>query len=411
MAHKNIIVIGGGPAGMMAALTAKSSETRVRILEKNNNFGKKLLLTGEGRCNLTSTYEPGEIIDNQIFMASNFLYSALYSFSPADTWRYFNKLGVKLKEERGRRVYPVSNKSSEIRDVLVQEMKQIGIEINTGYNVKSLWIDKGNLKGVILDNDKKIEGDKVIVATGGITYPETGSDGSGYKLAAMAGHEIVGPDLALVPIKVRNNWTEKVAGLKLKNIELKLFSRNKSKPLYHQRGELIIENKKLTGALALEASCFMEEPYNNYRLKLDLKPALTMAELEERLEREFKTMGNKYYKNSLDNLLPAWLRPVIVNLSSIGATKNANQINAEERRHLAGLLKELTLSVTGTGSIDEAIITAGGVSVDQIDPANLESKLISGLHFAGEVLEPTAFTGGHNLQIAFATGYLAGLEK
>lgn len=411
MVPKNIIVIGGGPAGMMAALTAKSSETRVRILEKNNNFGKKLLLTGEGRCNLTSTYEPGEIIDNQIFMASNFLYSALYSFSPADTWRYFNELGVKLKEERGRRVYPVSNKSSEIRDVLVQEMKQIGIEINTGYNVKSLWIDKGNLKGVILDNDKKIEGDKVIVATGGITYPETGSDGSGYKLAAMAGHEIVGPDLALVPIKVRNNWTEKVAGLKLKNIELKLFSRNKSKPLYHQRGELIIENKKLTGALALEASCFMEEPYNNYRLKLDLKPALTMAELEERLEREFKTMGNKYYKNSLDNLLPAWLRPVIVNLSSIGATKNANQINAEERRHLAGLLKELTLSVTGTGSIDEAIITAGGVSVDQIDPANLESKLISGLHFAGEVLEPTAFTGGHNLQIAFATGYLAGLEK
>ncbi len=411
MANKNIIVIGGGPAGMMAALTAKSSNTRVRILEKNNNFGKKLLLTGDGRCNLTSTYEPGEIIDNHIFMANNFLYSALYSFSPADTWRYFNELGIELKEERGRRVYPVSNRSSEIRDALVEEMKRSGIEINTGYNVKSLWLDKGNLKGVILNNDKKIEGDKVIVATGGITYPETGSDGTGYKLAAMAGHEIVGPNLALVPIKVRNNWTEKVAGLKLKNVELKLFSRDKTKPLYHQRGELIIENKKLTGALALEASCFMEKPYNNYRVKIDLKPALTMAELEERLEREFDDMGKKYYKNSLDNLLPAWLRPVIINLSSIGATKNANQIDAKERRHLAGLLKELTLSVTGTGSEDEAIITAGGVSVDQIDPANLESKLIPGLHFAGEVLEPTAFTGGHNLQIAFSTGYLAGLEK
>jgi len=411
MANKNIIVIGGGPAGMMAALTAKSSNTRVRILEKNNNFGKKLLLTGDGRCNLTSTYEPGEIIDNHIFMANNFLYSALYSFSPADTWRYFNELGIELKEERGRRVYPVSNRSSEIRDALVEEMKRSGIEINTGYNVKSLWLDKGNLKGVILNNDKKIEGDKVIVATGGITYPETGSDGTGYKLAAMAGHEIVGPNLALVPIKVRNNWTEKVAGLKLKNVELKLFSRDKTKPLYHQRGELIIENKKLTGALALEASCFMENPYNNYRVKIDLKPALTMAELEERLEREFDDMGKKYYKNSLDNLLPAWLRPVIINLSSIGATKNANQIDAKERRHLAGLLKELTLSVTGTGSEDEAIITAGGVSVDQIDPANLESKLIPGLHFAGEVLEPTAFTGGHNLQIAFSTGYLAGLEK
>ncbi len=411
MANKNIIVIGGGPAGMMAALTAKSSNTRVRILEKNNNFGKKLLLTGDGRCNLTSTYEPGEIIDNHIFMANNFLYSALYSFSPADTWRYFNELGIELKEERGRRVYPVSNRSSEIRDALVEEMKRSGIEINTGYNVKSLWLDKGNLKGVILNNDKKIKGDKVIVATGGITYPETGSDGTGYKLAAMAGHEIVGPNLALVPIKVRNNWTEKVAGLKLKNVELKLFSRDKTKPLYHQRGELIIENKKLTGALALEASCFMEKPYNNYRVKIDLKPALTMAELEERLEREFDDMGKKYYKNSLDNLLPAWLRPVIINLSSIGATKNANQIDAKERRHLAGLLKELTLSVTGTGSEDEAIITAGGVSVDQIDPANLESKLIPGLHFAGEVLEPTAFTGGHNLQIAFSTGYLAGLEK
>ncbi len=266
MANKNIIVIGGGPAGMMAALTAKSSNTRVRILEKNNNFGKKLLLTGDGRCNLTSTYEPGEIIDNHIFMANNFLYSALYSFSPADTWRYFNELGIELKEERGRRVYPVSNRSSEIRDALVEEMKRSGIEINTGYNVKSLWLDKGNLKGVILNNDKKIEGDKVIVATGGITYPETGSDGTGYKLAAMAGHEIVGPNLALVPIKVRNNWTEKVAGLKLKNVELKLFSRDKTKPLYHQRGELIIENKKLTGALALEASCFMENPYNNYIL-------------------------------------------------------------------------------------------------------------------------------------------------
>ena len=411
MANKNIIIIGGGPAGMMAALTAKSSSNRVRILEKNNNFGKKLLLTGDGRCNLTSTHEPGEIIDNHIFMAKNFLYSALYSFSPADTWRFFNELGVELKEERGRRVYPVSNKSSEIRDVLVKEMKRSGIEINTGYNVKSLWIDKGNLKGVILGDDKKIKGDKVIVASGGMTYPGTGSDGSGYKLAAMAGHKIVGPNLALVPIKVRNNWTEKVAGLKLKNIELKLFSRDKSKPLYHERGELIIENKKLTGALALEASCFMEKPYNNYRIKLDLKPALTMAELEERLDREFKNMGNKYFKNSLDNLLPAWLRPVIVNLSSVGATKSANQINAEERRHLAGLLKKLTLSVLGTGSKDEAIVTAGGVSVDQLDPANLESKLISGLHFAGEVLEPTGFTGGHNLQIAFSTGYLAGLEK
>ena len=411
MANKNIIVIGGGPAGMMAALTAKTSDTRVRILEKNNNFGKKLLLTGDGRCNLTSTYEPGEIIDSQVFMANNFLYSALYSFSPADTWRFFNELGVELKEERGRRVYPVSDRSSQVRDALVKEMKRSGIEINTGYNVKSLWLDKGDLKGVILDNDKKINGDKVIVATGGITYPETGSDGTGYKLAAMAGHEIVGPSLALVPIKVRNNWTEKVAGLKLKNIELKLFSRDSGKPLYHQRGELIIENKRLTGALALEASCFMEEPYNNYRVKLDLKPALTMAELEARLEREFKEMGNKFFKNSLDNLLPAWLRPVIVKLSSIGSTKNANQLNAEERKHLAGLLKELTLSVTGIGSQDEAIITAGGVSVDLIDPANLESKLISGLHFAGEVLEPTAFTGGHNLQIAFSTGYLAGLEK
>jgi len=411
MANKNIIVIGGGPAGMMAALTAKTSDTRVRILEKNNNFGKKLLLTGDGRCNLTSTYEPGEIIDSQVFMANNFLYSALYSFSPADTWRFFNELGVELKEERGRRVYPVSDRSSQVRDALVEEMKRSGIEINTVYNVKSLWLDKGDLKGVILDNDKKINGDKVIVATGGITYPETGSDGTGYKLAAMAGHEIVGPSLALVPIKVRNNWTEKVAGLKLKNIELKLFSRDSGKPLYHQRGELIIENKRLTGALALEASCFMEEPYNNYRVKLDLKPALTMAELEARLEREFKEMGNKFFKNSLDNLLPAWLRPVIVKLSSIGSTKNANQLNAEERKHLAGLLKELTLSVTGIGSQDEAIITAGGVSVDLIDPANLESKLISGLHFAGEVLEPTAFTGGHNLQIAFSTGYLAGLEK
>ena len=411
MANKNIIVIGGGPAGMMAALTAKTSDTRVRILEKNNNFGKKLLLTGDGRCNLTSTYEPGEIIDSQVFMANNFLYSALYSFSPADTWRFFNELGVELKEERGRRVYPVSDRSSQVRDALVKEMKRSGIEINTGYNVKSLWLDKGDLKGVILDNDKKINGDKVIVATGGITYPETGSDGTGYKLAAMAGHEIVGPSLALVPIKVRNNWTEKVAGLKLKNIELKLFSRDSGKPLYHQRGELIIEKKRLTGALALEASCFMEEPYNNYRIKLDLKPALTMTELEARLEREFKEMGNKFFKNSLDNLLPAWLRPVIVKLSSIGSTKNANQINTEERKHLAGLLKELTLSVTGIGSQDEAIITAGGVSVDLIDPANLESKLISGLHFAGEVLEPTAFTGGHNLQIAFSTGYLAGLEK
>ncbi|MFW6300945.1 MAG: NAD(P)/FAD-dependent oxidoreductase [Bacillota bacterium] len=411
MALKNIIIIGGGPAGMMAAITARTSNNRVRILEKNNNFGKKLLLTGDGRCNLTSTYEPGEIIDSEIFMASNFLYSALYSFSPADTWRFFNDLGVELKEERGRRVYPVSNKSSEIRDALVKKMKQSGVEINTGYNVKSLWLDQGNLRGVILNDDKKIKADKVIVATGGITYPETGSNGSGYKLAAMAGHEIIGPNLALVPIKVRNNWTEKVAGLKLKNIELKLVSNQSSKPLYHQRGELIIENKRLTGALALEASCFMEEPYNNYRLKLDLKPALSMTELEERLEREFKEMGNKYLKNSLDNLLPAWLRPVLVNLSSIGSTKNANQINAEERKELAGLFKELTLSVTGTADRDEAIITAGGVSVAQIDPVKLESKLIPGLHFAGEVLEPTAFTGGHNLQIAFSTGYLAGLEK
>lgn len=403
---KPAVVIGGGPAGLMAAIQAARQGREVKVLEKGREPARKLLLTGDGRCNLTSTLQPAEVIA-EIFTGASFLYSAIYQFTPEKTRNFFEELGLSLKEERGRRLYPASGRAEDVKRALLDEAKRQGVAILTGREVEEIITADQKIRGVKVKGESVIRTRKVLLATGGKSYPGTGSDGSGYRLAARLGHRLVEPELALVPLKVEENWTGEAAGLKLKNVELDLF--------YHQDkifscfGELIIEDRKITGAEALRLSCHVFGPdYHNYRIFINLKPALNQEQLRRRLQQDFNRHSNKYFKNSLDDLLPAYLRPVIVRLSGISPDKVCHQITAGEREKLVQLLKGLQLSLRGKGSENEAIITAGGVAAADVNPGTMESKKISGLHFAGEILEPAAYTGGHNLQIAFSTGYLAG---
>ncbi|MGM0420055.1 MAG: NAD(P)/FAD-dependent oxidoreductase [Bacillota bacterium] len=412
-AKTDVAIVGGGAAGLMAAITAGEAGRQVTIFEKKQEPGQKILLTGDGRCNLTSTLSPGEIIEKEVFQCPEFLYGPLYTFSPDRTWQFFTERGFMLKEERGRRVYPETDKAENVRNFMVSQAKKADVRLKTEHEVKAMWMEAGKLRGVILAGSRLIEANKVIVATGGISYPGTGSTGDGYKLAGMAGHQIVEPKLALVPIRVEEDWTEEAAGLKLKNVDVKLYKRQGDDEvmIYQDRGEAIIEANKLTGALPLAASCHLDDDYSKFQLGIDMKPSVSQAQLERRLEKDFKNMAKKYFRNSLKGLLPAWLRPVIVDLSIIPSAKQTNQITAAERNHLAGLLKDIRLQVVGIGGKNEAIVTAGGIKASEVDPRTMESKLMPGLFFAGETLEPAAYTGGHNLQIAFATGHIAGLDQ
>ena len=402
-----ILVVGGGAAGMMAAVTAARRGKNVLLLEKNEKLGKKLFITGKGRCNLTNSAEVEELF-NAVVSNPKFLYSSFYSFTNDQVIGFFEELGVKTKVERGGRVFPESDHSSDVIRALEQEMKRLGVRISLGTEVKEILTEDGRAKGVRLSSGRTIAADAVIVATGGISYPSTGSTGDGYRFAQECGHKVTDLSPALVPMEVKEWYAKELMGLSLRNIGIRITDGKKK--LYEEFGEMLFTHYGVTGPVILSASSIVGKKLKEHPLTLhiDLKPALTEEQLDKRVLREFEANHNRQFKNAVDSLFPAKLRPVAIELSGIPEEKKVNEVTKEERLHFVRLIKDFSMTLTGLRGYHEAIITKGGVSVKEIDPGTMESKLVKGLYFAGEVLDLDAVTGGYNLQIAWSTGYLAG---
>ncbi len=403
-----VIIVGGGAAGMMAAVRAGELFSDVTLIEKNEKLGKKIYITGKGRCNVTNNADI-EVIFKNINRNPKFMYSALYGFDNSRVYSFFEENGCPLKVERGERVFPVSDHASDIIKTLTKALKDRHVKIMLNTAVKELIIEDGAVKGVILDDGSSLYADKVIVTTGGVSYPTTGSTGDGYKFAESAGHTVTPVRPGLVPLVTGETWVPRLQGLSLKNVELKLFSEDKC--VYKEQGEMLFTHFGISGPLVLSSSAYYDtesRKNRNITVSLDLKPALDEEALDKRILRDFEKFSNKQFKNSLDELLPAKLIPVIVDLSGIDPYKAVNVVSREERKNLVHLLKNLVMTVIGTGNFNEAIITIGGVNVKEINASTMESKLVKNLFFAGEVLDIDAMTGGFNLQIAWSTGYLAG---
>ncbi|MGU8236280.1 NAD(P)/FAD-dependent oxidoreductase [Clostridium perfringens] len=400
-----VIVIGAGPAGMMAAISAAENH-EVILLEGNERIGKKLFITGKGRCNVTNAKDISEFFD---FIPGNphFLYSALYTYTNIDVMNFFENAGVKLKVERGSRVFPNSDKSSDIISGLSRGLNEALVDLRLHSKVKDVIFNNNKIEAVILENGSKVKGDYFIITTGGKSYPLTGSTGIGFDLAKKMGHTIVEPKPSLVPIEIEESWVRELQGLSLRNIELKIKNKKNSKVVYSGQGEMLFTHFGISGPLVLSGSRFIKDG-EKFEISLDLKPALDEKQLDLRIQKDFKKNLNKDFKNSLDELLPKKLIPVIIELSGIDENKKVNSITKEERRTLLNLLKNLTFTVKGLRDIAEAIVTAGGVSTKEIDPSTMQSKIVDNLYFAGEVIDVDAFTGGYNVQIALSTGYLAG---
>ncbi|MGU9318437.1 NAD(P)/FAD-dependent oxidoreductase [Clostridium perfringens] len=400
-----VIVIGAGPAGMMAAISAAENH-EVILLEGNERIGKKLFITGKGRCNVTNAKDISEFFD---FIPGNphFLYSALYTYTNIDVMNFFENAGVKLKVERGSRVFPNSDKSSDIISGLSRGLNEALVDLRLHSKVKDVIFNNNKIEAVILENGSKVKGDYFIITTGGKSYPLTGSTGIGFDLAKKMGHIIVEPKPSLVPIEIEESWVRELQGLSLRNIELKIKNKKNSKVVYSGQGEMLFTHFGISGPLVLSGSRFIKDG-EKFEISLDLKPALEEKQLDLRIQKDFKKNLNKDFKNSLDELLPKKLIPVIIELSKIDENKKVNSITKEERRTLLNLLKNLTFTVKGLRDIAEAIVTAGGVSTKEIDPSTMQSKIVDNLYFAGEVIDVDAFTGGYNVQIALSTGYLAG---
>lgn len=405
----NVIVVGGGAAGMMAAVFAARNGQNVQLLEKNEKLGKKLFITGKGRCNITNA---ADIEDLFTAVTSNpkFLYSGFYSFTNQQVIDFFEELGVKTKIERGERVFPVSDHSSDVIAAFSRELKSLGVAVSLHTEVGELLCEQDKVCGVLLTNGKKMKADTVIVATGGISYPSTGSTGDGYRFARETGHRVTELLPSLVPMEVRQWYAKELQGLSLRNIEIRITDGKKK--LYEEFGEMLFTHYGVTGPVILSASSVVGKTLRKKELTLhiDLKPALSEEQLDKRILREFDANHNKQYKNSIDSLFPAKLKPIMIELSEIEPEKKVNEITKEERQRLVHLIKDFTMTLTGLRSYNEAIITKGGVSVKEIDPGTMESKKMKGLYFAGEVLDLDAVTGGYNLQIAWSTGYLAGIN-
>lgn len=402
----DVIIIGGGPAGIMAALTAADYGKNILILEKRERLGRKLLITGKGRCNLTNNCTTEEFFAN-VPVNPRFLYSAYSQFSAQDTMAFFENLGVELKTERGNRVFPTTDKAMTIVDALVNAVKSKTITVKN-CEVSSLIFEDGKVVGANAENTTFFA-DCICVATGGKSYSLTGSTGDGYKFAASAGHRIVPPKPSLVPIVTEERWVSNVMGLSLKNCTLTLTDTKKEKRLFSEMGELLFTHFGLSGPLVLSASSHIRDPEKDrYLLEIDLKPALDFQTLDNRLQKDFSGNINKNFVNSLDKLLPSKIISSVIRLSHIPGDKKVNQITREERHRLVSVLKAFPLHFREFRPIEEAIITSGGVCVSEIYPKTMESKLCSGLYFAGEVIDVDAYTGGFNLQIAFSTGYAAG---
>ena len=407
---KRVVIIGAGASGMLAAKVASDRGYKVIVLEKQKRCGQKLLITGKGRCNITNNCEIEELIEN-VPTNGKFLYSAFYTFTNDQVIDMFNDLGVETKTERGKRVFPVSDKAVDVVRALEKQMRSNkNVEVLLNSKVDKIEAQDGKVKKVILSDKREIECDSVIVATGGVSYPRTGSSGDGYKFARNLGHTIIKPKASLIGLEVMEDYVTDLAKLSLRNVSINVYN-SKNKKIYDDFGEMEFTKYGLDGPIIKSASCRMGDlSKENYKIVLDLKPALDEDKLDKRVQKDFQKYANKNFENSLNDLLPKKLIPIIIELSNIDPYIKVNQISKEERKNLVHLIKNITFTVKNYRPIEEAIITSGGVKTSEINSSTMESKLVSGLYFAGEVIDVDAYTGGFNLQIAFSTAYLAAIN-
>lgn len=411
------VVVGGGPAGMIAAKTCADNGDDVILLEKNDKLGKKILITGKGRCNITSSLDIDEFIKN-VPGNGSFLFSSFYNFNNNDIIELLEKEGVRVKEERGNRIFPVSDSAEDVRSALERLVKKAGVSVRLNSKVTSIKVDENKkIKSVVLDNGE-IFADKVVLATGGKSYPLTGSNGEGYEIARRVGHTITDIRGSLVPLIADKSVCSRLQGLSLRNVSIEIIDVECNKKIYDDFGEMLFTHFGVSGPVILSGSSHLLRYKNidnklNARkiiLKIDLKPALSFEQLDARILRDFEEVKNKQFKNSLDKLLPKKMIDVVIDKSMINPNKMVNEITKDERHNLIKLLKNFEIVVNGFRPVEEAIITAGGVSTKEINPKTMESKIVSGLFFAGEIIDVDAYTGGFNLQIAYSTGYTAGLR-
>ena len=412
-----VIVVGGGPAGMMAAITAAENGKEVLIIEKMPSFGKKLLITGKGRCNITSSLYMSEFIKNTPGNGK-FLYSAFQNYTNKDIIEFLHRQGLEVKEERGNRVFPVTDKSLDVLDCFLKRMDELKIKYKLHTKVEKILVKENQV--IAIRTDKEIiQTSNVILATGGKSYPLTGSTGDGYRIASELGHKIVKIKPSLVPLEVyEKEECKKMQGLSLRNVSIKLVDVNKNKTIYEDFGEMLFTHFGISGPMILSSSAHLVRYKDIDNLlkdkkiviKIDLKPALTDEQLDERILRDFKEFKNKQFKHSLDKLLPQKLIPVFIEKSEIEPEKRVNEITREERNKMVHLLKDFEITIKNFRPVEEAIITSGGIDTKEINPKTMESKLIKGLYFAGEIIDVDSYTGGFNLQIAYSTGYTAGIS-
>ena len=413
----NVIVIGGGPAGMMAAITAAEYGNNVTIIEKNSDFGKKLLITGKGRCNITSSLYMSEFIKNTPGNGQ-FLYSAFQNYTNTDIIDFLKNQGLEVKEERGNRIFPVTDKSIDVLNCFKSKINELKIKKLFNTRVQKILVQNGEVLGVRTEKEI-IQTDKIILATGGKSYPLTGSTGDGYLIAKNIGHKVTEIRPSLVPLVIyEKNECKEMQGLSLRNVGIKIIDESKNKLIYEDFGEMIFTHFGISGPTILSGSAHLvryKEIDNlmkeqKIKLQIDLKPALTEEQLDERILRDFKEFKNKQFKHALDKLLPQKMIPIVIEKTKINEEKRVNEITKEERRNLVKVLKKFELTIKDFRPVEEAIITSGGINIKEINPKTMESKLVKGLYFAGEIIDVDSYTGGFNLQIAYSTGYTAGMH-
>ena len=413
----NVIVIGGGPAGMMAAITAAEYGNNVTIIEKNSDFGKKLLITGKGRCNITSSLYMSEFIKNTPGNGQ-FLYSAFQNYTNTDIIDFLKNQGLEVKEERGNRIFPVTDKSIDVLNCFKSKINELKIKKLFNTRVQKILVQNGEVLGVRTEKEI-IQTDKIILATGGKSYPLTGSTGDGYLIAKNIGHKVTEIRPSLVPLVIyEKNECKEMQGLSLRNVGIKIIDESKNKLIYEDFGEMIFTHFGISGPTILSGSAHLvryKEIDNlmkeqKIKLQIDLKPALTEEQLDERILRDFKEFKNKQFKHALDKLLPQKMIPIVIEKTKINEEKRVNEITKEERRNLVKVLKKFELTIKDFRPVEEAIITSGGINIKEINPKTMESKLVKGLYFAGEIIDVDTYTGGFNLQIAYSTGYTAGMH-
>lgn len=405
MTETTVVVLGGGAAGMMAALSARHAGAKVVLIEPNEKMGRKLYITGKGRCNLTNNTTPEGVLSH-VPRNGRFLYSAVTRFPPSAVMEYFESLGVPLKTERGSRVFPVSDRAADVIDALFFSMKRAGVFLRRARAV-GLSVNKGTVTGVVLENEI-IPAGAVIIATGGVSYPATGSTGDGYRMAEEIGHKIVPPKASLVPLVEEGDTCARMQGLSLKNVTFTLKTRKKKKVVFEEQGEMLFTHFGLSGPLVLSASAHGDWAKEQYLASIDLKPALDEAKLEARILRDISQAPNKAFHNLLEGLAPRLMVPILCEKAEIPPELPVNTLTKAQRRRLLEVMKQFTVSIQGTRPVKEAIVTAGGIKTGEIDPSTMMSKKAAGLFFAGEVIDVDAYTGGFNLQIAWCTGKVAG---